>query len=777
MKRIKISISFNNYQNIDKLCLNHSSSNANNASPDEYWFSWNNFKNSSVPNKSTIFSLSQAVNGPPLIQDAFSLEYASAGGFQEIIELFPLRIFLCTHGAILAVASVDPFKSNPNEKNNYMRERLYLSVSTLCDLVSTNDLIENVNANNYIESKIRVNVDIIEEINTIETNDMINNITPEVADPPVNELSKIDDDKAENPPKSSKIISKQSKILKGDHSSIIEEEDENDKIQRHFRVTIDVKSIGGLKRPAHAFLQFTYPFLGSAAAIRTQPLWILANSESRLEGSVVTYECCMSRDRLSGIFSSHPLRIAIQSRSHLGASMLGDVVIDLNACYNLEPHSYRCPLTGRTFKSVKDYSKHRGSLIALMHAGRVDHAPPKDPIIIRASDSYCSITPSLESSESNSKPSVEGAKLRVVVIIEDLGGINSSTALSVKPGYKMHNGGLYEQQIPVKPFENNNINDIIDPINQENDINCNCKCHKKTKDEIAIILKTEREKLLIDWEGWRRSVESQWREAMQEKEISLKKKLEIESAQVLSERANALNKAQEDVSKLEIRLRGAIDNVERQKSQLLLKEEQMQIRLAQKISELQLLQRRVRDEAKSQIEDSNRKNENLLLEITSLKQSMQMFEKRAKESEKEFENYRMKMRSTPENILREETAKLKAQVSECRTEIERERRLRSECELEKEHYRSQMNRLALALKREREKSSIVARQELEQLRLEFLAREERYVLDGDREELLTLRELLDSGLYDEQADPVIIELKRSLTEAEDNLAVKYKNAN
>ena len=46
-----------------------------------------------------------------------------------------------------------------------------------------------------------------------------------------------------------------------------------------------------------------------------------------------------------------------------------------------------------------------------------------------------------------------------------------------------------------------------------------------------------------------------------------------------------------------------------------------------------------------------------------------------------------------------------------------------------------MHRVATALKREREKASISARQELEQLRLEFLAREERYILDGDRDEL------------------------------------------
>ena len=46
-----------------------------------------------------------------------------------------------------------------------------------------------------------------------------------------------------------------------------------------------------------------------------------------------------------------------------------------------------------------------------------------------------------------------------------------------------------------------------------------------------------------------------------------------------------------------------------------------------------------------------------------------------------------------------------------------------------------MQRVATARKREREKASMSARQELEQLRLECLAREERYILDGDRDEL------------------------------------------
>ena len=64
-------------------------------------------------------------------------------------------------------------------------------------------------------------------------------------------------------------------------------------------------------------------------------------------------------------------------------------------------------------------------------------------------------------------------------------------------------------------------------------------------------------------------------------------------------------------------------------------------------------------------------------------------------------------------------------VAESRVEVERERRQHSEMKLEKEHIRTQLHRVALALKREKERNSSLARQDLEQLRLEYLAREEK----------------------------------------------------
>ena len=247
------------------------------------------------------------------------------------------------------------------------------------------------------------------------------------------------------------------------------------------------------------------------------------------------------------------------------------------------------------------------------------------------------------------------------------------------------------------------------------------------------------ETLRADWEGWRRSAEAQWREALRDREVQLRRRLEAEAAASLAERADDLRRAHEEAGRLEVRLRSAIDNVERQKSQWALKEEQTHMKLAQKTSELQLLQRRVRDEAKVKIDAESLRADSLQAQVKTLQEALDRAEKRARDTERDFDAYRAHARNTPESALREECARLRASLGESRAEVERERRCRTESELEKEHFRAQMHRLALALKREREKNSVFARQELEQLRLEFLAREERDVLDGDREELRNIR--------------------------------------
>ena len=798
-----VDLSFNSFYNIASIC------NGNGQIHDgqKYWFSWN-FNGKTY--KSDEFTKHE--NGPPRLRhiEDFEIDCRPDGLLpRSIIQLFPLKVFFCTNQSILAIATFHPFKVDSVEEENIMSivpfqisewveikpledpsisSILYDSASMEISLkISTKSSITNVltddiykddqfdeeesvkeHDDTHVDKEVHFDVGLEAEQIHYVTNDSSSSISNNNN----NTIMQV----------STLLHQKQKQKQSGEEREkallkIREDELEDDRKLRHYRLSIDLRSLGGLERPAHVSLQYIYPYLGTSSPVRTSPKWMMAHSEAKIDGGAASFECVLSREQLRSTLTTHPLKVTALTKSHLGNNILGELNIDLVSVMCTEPHSYRCPLTGKSFRSLKEYSKHRQILLTLLAAGRVQQAPQKDPIVIKAIDSYLVLThPSSSSGKSDAKngsnyivPLAEGAKLRVVLILEEIGVVGMESGVQVKPGYKMHNGALYDMYgvpsavsvgLPSQgssssssiSISNNNMKDIDvqaqianddddDGAEEEDNDDANCDervgihDHARIDDRLGSdptmrsdMTPHERkhlEKLKLDWEAWRRTVDGEWREAMAEKEALLKKKLEADASLKLVERAEDLKRAQIEAGKLEIRLRGSIEEVERQKAQLTLKEEQMQLRLAQKASELQLLQRRVRDEAKALVQAETRKNESLLQQLASSQQSYLLMEKRAKDAEHDFDVYRAQLRSAPESVLREETARLKAQLGECRAEIERERRLRSETELEKEHFRSQMHRLALALKREREKSSSMARQELEELRLEFLAREER----------------------------------------------------
>ena len=94
--------------------------------------------------------------------------------------------------------------------------------------------------------------------------------------------------------------------------------------------------------------------------MRTHPAWVLANSEANIDGGSGTYECVMSRSSLRDKFIAHPLKIAIQSKSAMGSNSVGHTLVDLNGTFSSPVHSFRCPITGRSFKNTcAEYVRHR----------------------------------------------------------------------------------------------------------------------------------------------------------------------------------------------------------------------------------------------------------------------------------------------------------------------------------------------------------------------------------------------------------------------------------
>jgi stress-induced morphogen len=268
----------------------------------------------------------------------------------------------------------------------------------------------------------------------------------------------------------------------------------------------------------------------------------LANTEVKVDNASATYECCLSRDSLYNTLATHLLKIATVSRSHLGYTAVGDVSIDMSTITKTKPHSFRCPITGKSFKTMKDYSRHRQVMAALKTAGKISRSPPVEPILIKAVDLYLGLTAAGDIIDAS------GGKMRVLVVIEDLGMVGNEIGLNVRPGYSQHNGGVYSSidhdrdypEIDDEGLAITSNTHSVDPLDRT---------------DLTSTQRSHLEALRVDWEGWRRAAEAQWKEALREKETQLRKKLEQEASASLSERADDLRRGHEEAGRLEVRLR------------------------------------------------------------------------------------------------------------------------------------------------------------------------------------------------------------------------------
>ena len=106
--------------------------------------------------------------------------------------------------------------------------------------------------------------------------------------------------------------------------------------------------------------------------------------------------------------------------------------------------------------------------------------------------------------------------------------------------------------------------------------------------------------------------------------------------------------------------------------------------------------------------------------------------------------YRDEQRRAPEAVLRSTIARLKGEKAEAEARAERERADKEVVLREKAIASERVERLAYELKRLRREQRVKAERGVEQLRLQYLAREERLVLDGDRQQLADIKRDLDA---------------------------------
>ena len=83
----------------------------------------------------------------------------------------------------------------------------------------------------------------------------------------------------------------------------------------------------------------------------------------------------------------------------------------------------------------------------------------------------------------------------------------------------------------------------------------------------------------------------------------------------------------------------------------------------------------------------------------------------------------------------------KAEIESKRVQLEAESQVKDQT---LQQYKEQLSRLVKELQAERREKREASEKGLEQLRLQYLAREERYILDGDRQELRSIKDELTS---------------------------------
>lgn len=614
------------------------------TSHSQFWFSWSVFDQTF---QSEEFSSSDA--GPQRVRDTLPLQISGATPsaiYDSIGKAFPIRFFLCTQDNIVGAAELTmaSFVASANI-DSPANLQLPIYVSHWLPVVSTSapfsSDIEKACSNDSESASQTPSIQVGIEIATSSVGRSNSDKGDGEADADVDEYADDDFDceneEGDGESKSFQNPEARSKTVKGkklvDNAAV----DESDHQLRHFRVSMEVRNVVGLRRPAHLLLSFSYPHLGSTSSVRTHPVWAPAHADVKIDGGAASYDCCMSRAQFRDVTASHPLVVSAMSRSHLGTHTLGVVNVDLSAPYCTQrPHSFRCAVTGRTFQTREEYTQHRHTLLALASAGRLGSVPPAEPVAIYAMDTFLSIVASASATAPATEyaASVEGAKMRVVVIVEDLCAVGSEIAVPVRPGYKQHGAGVYGDtpiggalvagvnfdgdyravagRVEPSSASGGNTGNVLSSqsINgggggvsggggggggsSDGDPGSN----PADRIDLTAAERARLEELTADWREWQRMAEAEWRESLRLKEQQLKTRLEESSAAALAQRADDLRRAYEEAGRLEIRLRESIESAEKQRAQLAAKEEQITLRLAQKTAELQLLQRRVRDEAR-----------------------------------------------------------------------------------------------------------------------------------------------------------------------------------
>ena len=245
-------------------------------------------------------------------------------------------------------------------------------------------------------------------------------------------------------------------------------------------------------------------------------------------------------------------------------------------------------------------------------------------------------------------------------------------------------------------------------------------------------------------QNWFADEYAEWEHKMKTKESARMKQLEAEWSSREAERHQAILDAQQRYELIENKLRQKLASVESRERDLIVKEADLKRAAELQAAESKIFQRRLEEELQHKLNLEQQRSSHLEKRVKEAEKARAVAKRRVESIEEAYHKYKEDQRRTPESKLRQKINQLmveKAEIESKRVQLEAEIQVKDQT---LQQYKEQLSRLVKELQAERREKREASEKGLEQLRLQYLAREERYILDGDRQELRSIKDELDA---------------------------------
>ncbi|OQR98529.1 hypothetical protein ACHHYP_08436 [Achlya hypogyna] len=219
--------------------------------------------------------------------------------------------------------------------------------------------------------------------------------------------------------------------------------------------------------------------------------------------------------------------------------------------------------------------------------------------------------------------------------------------------------------------------------------------------------------------------------------------LEAEWARRDKDRVLSVRQAQQEYIALEEQLRKTLADLEARERRLAHAEETARHQAELQAAEWDATERRMKRETTVTLQSMEAQTQRLQDELSAMEARAKRAEALAASLEHDMMTVRAELRRSPEHALRQEIVRGEGVVATLEKRVRDMEAEKAKADAVQLELVQQVERLTLLLQREKRKQEEEKAGEIDKLRLKYRAREERFVLDGDREELRAIKKQLD----------------------------------